>query len=64
MLSDIYETVVDIIDEVYGHSQDEHLEEFKTKHFNLDIELCSLISTFIEVTSLKGDFETGAFKEM
>ena len=38
--------------------------EFRTRQCNLDIELCSLISTFIEVTTLDGDTKTGSFKEM
>lgn len=64
MLSDIQETVVEVVGELYGNRQDEYLEDFRDRQCNLDIELCSLISTFIEVTTLDGDTKTGSFKEM
>lgn len=64
LLTDIQDTVVEVVGELYGNEQDKHLEEFRTRQYNLDIELCSLISTFIEVTSLDGDTKTGSFKEM
>ena len=64
MLSDIHETVVDVVGERYGGDQDGHLENFRNRIGELDTELSYIIGVFVEVASLEGDFETGGFKEL
>lgn len=65
MLFDIESTVVDVISDVYGDKQsDERLEDFRTRSCNLDGELCSLMTTLIDITSLDGTVQDGSFKEM
>ena len=64
MLNDIYDTVTDVVGARYGNQQEEMLKDFRAEYCNFDYELCNLISTFIEVTSLDGAFKDGSFKEM
>ena len=65
MLNDIEETVVNIVGDIYGASQeDEILKDFRTRQSNLDLEISTLLSDVIDDTLHNGDFDTGAFKEM
>lgn len=64
MLSDVYDTVTDVIDARYGNQQDAILEDFRSTFCDLDNELCGLIGMFIEVTSMQGNFREGCYKEI
>lgn len=56
-LSDVYQTVSEIVDSRYsGDTYKAMFEGFENKHCDLDNELMKIISMFIEVTSLESNY--------
>ena len=64
MINDAFDTVTDVICQVYGCEYDAILQDFRNSYGKLDNEVCKLIGQSVRDTTLKGGSATGAFIEM